>query len=145
MKYFHWLETENKTPFETVISVLSFIYSDWALFGLEATGLFDGGSPIDGDSSEPGNEEGDEAGVGIGETGEGGDVETDGLGLGLGLPTLSSGGDEIGEVGGGWLGGLVGPNEGVGEVARVGAGEGAWAMENATRVRMSMKRVSAMV
>lgn len=98
-----------------------------ALLGLEATGLSDIDSPVEGD--------GEEAGDGEAAVGKGGLIL--GLMFMLGLMLGLSGGNDSGEEAG----------EGV--CSMMGPGEGAWAMDITTRERdmasMSVARVNAIV
>lgn len=102
-----------------------------ALLGLEATGLSDIDSPVEGD--------GEEAGDGEASVGKGGLILglMFMLGLMLGLWLGLSGGNDSGEEAG----------EGV--CSMMGPGEGAWAMDITTRERdmasMSVARVNAIV
>ena len=106
-----------------------------ALLGLEATGLSDIDSSVEGDGDEAGDGE-----VAVGNGGEGKDGFGLMLGLILGLMLMLGlpGGNDSGEEAG---------EEGV--CSMMGAGEGAWAMDITTRERsmasMSVARASAIV
>lgn len=101
---------------------------------------------MDGDSGEGDADDGDgELDAGVGAEGEGGDEVEDGPSAGPGLGLSGLGGD--GDVAGGEVVGATGG--GVEETVAVGAGEGAWPVDIATRAARdmtstSMARVCAM-